>query len=230
MLDLCFMRQSPPKARINSLRSSQSDDRVSTSSQSVQENPTVQQWMRDKAICEDSNPISWKVCVLGSISLALAIVSAFGARSMMAEFILRTADSVLPLHVHRRPQAAASSVHAQARKTALSGDLEQAVSMYKKAELECDLKNPARAELLNDLGVALTASGKNEEAARYLKEAIQLNPSLIAAYNNLAISQMLAGDRSSAMSTLEEAIKIQPQNEYAALKLKRMWTNSSQNK
>jgi len=187
---------------------------------------TVQQWMRDKRICEDINPTSWKVCLLGTISLALAIVTAFGARSVVAEFLLRTADSVLPFHVHRRSPAAASNVHAEARKTALSGDMDRAVSMYKKAVLECDEKNPARAELLNDLGVALTASGNNDEAACYLKEAIQLNPSLIAAYNNLAVSQMLSGDKASAVSTLEEAVRIQPQNEYAALRLKRMWASS----
>jgi tetratricopeptide (TPR) repeat protein len=191
------------------------------------EDPTVQQWMRDKGICEDSNPTSWKLCLLGTITLALAVVTAFGARSVLAEFLLRTADSILPLHVHRIIPAAASSVHAQARKTAMNGDLDKAVTMYRKAELECDAKNPARAELLNDLGVALTASGNNEEAARYLKEAIELNPSLIAAYNNLAISQMLAGDKASAVATLEEAVRIQPQNEYAALKLQRMWASTS---
>jgi hypothetical protein len=187
---------------------------------------SVQQWMRDKNICEDSNPTSWKLCLLGTVSLALAIVTAFGARSMVAEFLLRTADSVLPFHVHRRAPAAVSNVHVEARRTALSGDMDRAVSMYKKAVQECDVKNPARPELLNDLGVALTASGNNVEAARYLKEAIQLNPNLIAAYNNLAVSQMLSGDKASATSTLEDAVRIQPQNEFAALKLKRMWANS----
>ncbi len=191
------------------------------------DDPSVQQWMRDKRICEDSNPTSWKICLLGTISLALALVTAFGAKSVVAEFLLRTADSVLPFHVNRR-SAAASNVHAQARETALSGDLDRAVSMYKKAVLECDQENPARPELLNDLGVALTASGNNVEASRYLKEAIQLNPNLIAAYNNLAVSQMLSGDKASAVLTLEEAVRIQPQNEYAALKLKRMWACSEQ--
>lgn len=198
------------------------------SSVQPQDDPSVQQWMRDKHIAEDSNPTSWKLCLLGTISLALAIVTAFGARSVAAEFLLRTADSFLPFHVNRRSPAAASTVHAQARKTALSGDLDRAVSMYRKAVLECDVRNPARPELLNDLGVALTASGNNAEAARYLKEAIQLNPSLIAAYNNLAISQMLSGDKASAEATLEEAVRIQPQNECAALKLRRMWACSEQ--
>ncbi|CAN5327912.1 hypothetical protein BH10CYA1_BH10CYA1_30120 [soil metagenome] len=195
---------------------------------SPEDDPSVQQWMREQHICEDGNQTSWKLCLLGTISLALALVTAFGARSVVAEFLLRTADSVLPFHVNRRSPAAASIVHAQARKTALSGDLDRAVSMYKKAVLECDEKNPARPELLNDLGVALTASGNNVEATRYLKEAIQLNPSLIAAYNNLAVSQMLSGDKASAVLTLEDAVRIQPQNEYAALKLKRMWAWSEQ--
>lgn len=193
-----------------------------------QDDPSVQQWMRDKRIAEDSNPTSWKLCLLGTISLALAIVTAFGARSVAAEFLLRTADSILPFHVNRHSPAATSNVHAQARKTAMSGDLDRAVSMYRKAVLECDEKNPARPELLNDLGVALTASGNNAEATRYLKEAIQLNPSLIAAYNNLAICQMLSGDKASAEATLEEAVRIQPQNEFAALKLRRMWACSEQ--
>lgn len=193
-----------------------------------QGDPSVQQWMREKKICEDSNPISWKLCLLGSVSLALAIFSAFGARSVVAEFLLRTADTVLPFHVHRGAPAAVSTAHVQARRTALAGDMGRAVEMYKKAVSECDLKNPARPELLNDLGVALTASGNNAEAARYLKEAIQLNPNLIAAYNNLAISQMLSGDKASAMATLEDAVRVQPQNEIAALKLKRMWANSSE--
>ncbi len=192
------------------------------------EDPSVQQWMRDKKVCEDCNPISWKLCLLGTVSLALAMVSAFSARPMVAEFLLRTADSVLPFHVHRRAPAAVSTARVQARKTALSGDIDRAVAMYKKAVLECDVKNPARPELLNDLGVALTASGNNVEASRYLKEAIQLNPNLIAAYNNLAVSQMLSGDKISAMSTLEEAVRVQPQNEFAALKLKRMWANSEE--
>ncbi|MBI2811828.1 MAG: tetratricopeptide repeat protein [Candidatus Melainabacteria bacterium] len=227
------MRPLPPKNTKSVERPAESacsvasaDLEVEQVSSRPQDDPSVQQWMRDKHISEDVNPTSWKLYLLGTISLALAIVTAFGARSVVAEALLRTADSFLPFHVNRRSPAAASTVHAQARKTALSGDLDRAVSMYKKAVLECDEKNPARPELLNDLGVALTASGNNVEAARYLKEAIQLNPSLIAAYNNLAVSQMLSGDKASAVSTLEEAVRIQPQNEYAALKLKRMWACS----
>ncbi|HEY9678154.1 MAG TPA: tetratricopeptide repeat protein [Drouetiella sp.] len=206
-------------------RSEMSDRLALSGTAAQQEAATVQQWMRDKHICEDSNSTSWKLYLIGALSLALAIVTAFGAKSAVVRYLLNTPDSI-PAHMHRGLTATASSTHAQARKTALAGDLDRAVNMYKKAEQECDPKNPARAELLNDLGVALTAAGKNDEASRYLKEAIQLNPSLIAAYNNLAISQMLSGDKASALMTLDDAVKAQPQNEYAALKLKRMWANS----
>lgn len=241
LLDLRFMRPLPPKKPKTEERSIDcvQDQRV-TNTRVVSsvvddvrsgrpDDLSVQQWMRDKKVAEDKNPISWKLCLLGTLSLALIGVTAFGARSVLAEFVLRTADRFLPVHVVRRPPAAASVVHAQARKTAMNGDLARAVSMYKKAVEECDVKNPARPELLNDLGVALTAAGDNAEAARYLKEAIQLNPNLIAAYNNLAISQMLSGDKAAALATLDDAVRVQPQNEYAALKLRRMWTSAQSN-
>lgn len=48
-------------------------------------------------------------------------------------------------------------------------------------------KNPRDAVALNDLGFALRQNGKLEEAEKYLKQAIEIKPSLAQAYTNLSV-------------------------------------------
>jgi len=69
------------------------------------------------------------------------------------------------------------------------------------------------ATTLNNLGLALIAQGKNEEAAAAFHRALKKDPTLNTARNNLATVLLRMGDVPAATATLEEALRLDP--EYA---------------
>ena len=70
--------------------------------------------------------------------------------------------------------------------------------------------NPDSAEPHYNLGVALVAEGKNEEAIYHYKIAIKINPDSADAYNNLGSALLREQKIEAAISNYKIAIKINP--------------------
>ena len=70
--------------------------------------------------------------------------------------------------------------------------------------------NNEHAENVYNIGVALVAEGKNEEAISHYKMAIKLNPDFAAAHNNLGAVLFNAKMTEEAIDYYKEAIRIRP--------------------
>ena len=68
----------------------------------------------------------------------------------------------------------------------------------------------ASAQALFKNGVAEHVAGKVEAAARYYRDALQLNPFLAEAHNNLATAASQSGDTDAAQSGFERAVELKP--------------------
>ncbi|MFN2427187.1 MAG: tetratricopeptide repeat protein [Candidatus Binatia bacterium] len=62
----------------------------------------------------------------------------------------------------------------------------------------------------NNLGVALQAAGRQDEAARHYQEAVRLNPTWPEALNNLGIAHAWRGDFAGARGRFEDALRVRP--------------------
>ncbi len=83
------------------------------------------------------------------------------------------------------------------------------ITIFKHAIRVTDKKYPNFALIHNNLGIALFADGKNEEAISHFKTAIKLKPTHVKAYYNLGIA---LADRKieEAISYYKMAIKLNP--------------------
>ena len=84
------------------------------------------------------------------------------------------------------------------------------ITIFKHAISVTDKKYPSVALLHNNLGNALVAEGKNEEAISHYKMAIKINPDLAGAYNNLGTVLFSAKMTEEAIDYFKEAIRIRP--------------------
>jgi len=62
----------------------------------------------------------------------------------------------------------------------------------------------------NNLGIALVAEGKNEEAISHYKMAIKLNPNYTNAHYNLGIVLVQKGEMKEAVHHFRETLKLKP--------------------
>ena len=69
-------------------------------------------------------------------------------------------------------------------------------------------KNPKDPVALNDLGWACRQNGKLDEAARYLKLAIEIKPEMGEAHSNLSVVYYDQSKFSEALSEAQKAVKI----------------------
>jgi len=87
---------------------------------------------------------------------------------------------------------------------------ESSITVFKHAIKVTDKKYPTFAAVHNNLGIALVAEGKNEEAISHYKMAIKLNPDYAQAYNNLGAALFNAKMTEEAIDYFKEAIRIRP--------------------
>jgi serine/threonine-protein kinase len=84
------------------------------------------------------------------------------------------------------------------------------------AAFQANLKvNPKHAETHNNLGNALNARGRREEAIRAYRAAVALNGSFAGARYNLGCTLWNAGDLEGAHRELEKVVTLQPGNAVA---------------
>ena len=84
------------------------------------------------------------------------------------------------------------------------------ITVFKHAIKVTDKKYPNFAVVHNNLGIALVAEGKNEEAISHYKMAIKLKPDYADAYNNLGAVLFNAKMTEEAIDYFKEAIRIRP--------------------
>jgi len=84
------------------------------------------------------------------------------------------------------------------------------ITVFKHAIKVTDKKYPGFAVVHNNLGIALSADGKNEEASSHFKMAIKLKPDYPKAYNNLGLALFADRKNEEAISHYKMAIKLKP--------------------
>jgi len=84
------------------------------------------------------------------------------------------------------------------------------ITVFKHAIKVTDKKYPSFSVVHNNLGVALFADGKNEEAISHLKMAIKLRPTRAEAYDNLGLVLLAEQKTEEAIYHYKMAIKLVP--------------------
>ncbi|MGH9378528.1 MAG: tetratricopeptide repeat protein [Terriglobia bacterium] len=89
--------------------------------------------------------------------------------------------------------------------------LQQALEELTLAEQD----RPSDARVHNFRGIVLTRLGKQDDAAAEYREAIQLDPKLVAAYRNFGLLEFSEGHIEEARVTLSKALELAPSDSYA---------------
>ena len=84
------------------------------------------------------------------------------------------------------------------------------ITIYKHAIRVTDKKYPNLVLIHNNLGIALFAKQKNEEAISHYKMAIKIKPDYALAHNNLGAALFADRKIEEAISHYKMAIKIKP--------------------
>ena len=84
------------------------------------------------------------------------------------------------------------------------------ITIFKHAIRVTDKKYPNFASIHYNLGIALVAEGKNEEAISHYKMAIKIKPDYAEVHYNLGNTLLNKGRTSEAISHYKIAIKIKP--------------------
>ena len=87
---------------------------------------------------------------------------------------------------------------------------ENSITLFKHTIEVTDKKYPNLAIIHNNLGIALFADGKNEEAIYHYKRAIKLKSNHALAHYNLGIALFADGKNEEAISHYKMAIKLNP--------------------
>ncbi len=92
---------------------------------------------------------------------------------------------------------------------------ENTITIFEHTIKVTDKKYPNLAIVHNNLGIALFAAQRNEEAIFHYRTAIQLKPTLVKPYYNLGIALSNVDKVEEAISQYNMAIKLNPEHSYA---------------
>jgi tetratricopeptide (TPR) repeat protein len=114
-----------------------------------------------------------------------------------------------------------------AQPPASSGSYEQALTLIKQQQVEQGIallrkilvQSPDDLRAHNLLGIALTTSGKIQEANTHFQKAIELNPRFYPALKNLALNEMRLNRIEEAKAHLAQALQIEPNDPVVHLAL-----------
>jgi len=84
------------------------------------------------------------------------------------------------------------------------------ITIFEHAIRVTDKKYPTLSRIHYNLGIALVAEGKTEEAISHYKMAIKLNPDYAEAYSNLGVVLFAERKIEEAISHYKMAIKLKP--------------------
>ncbi|MCO8122389.1 glycosyltransferase family 39 protein [Stieleria sp. TO1_6] len=125
---------------------------------------------------------------------------------------------VCHLPVHDTGRFAASSFANLGAASAESGDMQQALSLFRRAASEA----PSMPEVHVNLGRALLATGQPVNAVSELRLALALEPNLADVDYFLATALERTGDRQTALLHYRRAVALDPSNQRAAAALRRL--------
>jgi tetratricopeptide (TPR) repeat protein len=91
------------------------------------------------------------------------------------------------------------------------GHWKNSITIFKHDIKVIDKKYPNFAIIYNNLGIALFADGKNEEAISHYKMAIRLNPNYTNAHYNLGIILLHKGALKEAVYHFRETVRLRPE-------------------
>src|SRR5262249_52939783 len=114
-----------------------------------------------------------------------------------AEVLLRRGVDLSQEHLGEKSTSTADALGRLSRLYHSTGRYDDAVKNAEKAiaaQRAADPKNPALAERLNDLGLALYFSGKPKEADKPVREAVEIGRAQPAPTRTLGESLVLLGD------------------------------------
>jgi len=134
--------------------------------------------------------------------IGIFIIAAWGVPELMAKW--RHRDKVLTILAGVWIPILMTMTWAQI------GHWKNSITIFKHAVRVTDKKYPNLAFIHNNLGIALFAEQKNEEAISHYKMAIKIKPDYAEAHNNLGIALVAEGKIEEAISHLKMAIKIKP--------------------
>lgn len=123
-----------------------------------------------------------------------------------------------------------------AQSTAPSASYEEALSLIRRQQFEPGIalllkileQSPNDIRAHNLMGIALTASGKIEEANTHFQKAIELNPRFYPALKNLAINEMRLNRIAEAKAHFTQALEFGPDDPVANLALGEIHFNEKQ--
>ena len=162
----------------------------------------------------------WRSPKLFGAAVVSVLVATVGLTSTILLLPELTADSTklvfAPLPTSsaspRQPQAEFQSLCKSGQALVNAGKMTEGLNQFKKAEALKDIDGKSKAELFNDMAIALHQTGQQRDSVRYLERAIQADPTLISARNNLALVLIDIGDNDRASAVLHEAARLQPKN------------------
>jgi len=134
--------------------------------------------------------------------IGIFIIAAWGVPELMAKW--RHRDKVLTILAGVWIPILMTMTWAQI------GHWKNSITIFEHAIKVTDKKYPNFAIVHNNLGIALFAEQKNEEAISHYKMAIKLNPDYAKAYSNLGIALVAEGKNEEAISHYKMAIKLNP--------------------
>ncbi|MGB3512047.1 MAG: tetratricopeptide repeat protein [Microcoleaceae cyanobacterium] len=114
-------------------------------------------------------------------------------------------DSYKKNRIKQHPKSA-KKYYSSGKISALQGDLELAITSYRKA-LEID---PYFTEIYYSLADILVNQNRPEEAVNIYKQAIKIQPNLWKAHHNLANLLQEMGDLDAAVTIYNQSIKLNP--------------------
>ncbi len=162
----------------------------------------------------------WRSPKLFAAAVVAAVVAIAGLTSTLVLVPELTADSAKLVFVpfaKSRTSPTLGEVEFQSRcKNAQSlvsaGDVQKGLSEFRKAEALPNVSSKLKAELFNDMAIALHQTGQKRDAVRYLEKAIREDASLVSARSNLSMILLELGDNDRASAVLNEAVRLEPKN------------------
>jgi tetratricopeptide (TPR) repeat protein len=105
-----------------------------------------------------------------------------------------------------------------------AGRLAEAESAY-RAALTITPHDPA---VTLNLGVAVAAQGRHQDAVGYFDKVLQADPGLVSAHYNRAVAMMALGETQEAINDFERAAKLEPEHYEAHRALGFLWLSQGE--
>jgi protein O-mannosyl-transferase len=161
-------------------------------------------------------PITLAAAVAAQFSRSFAVASRFAAGLLIAvtlgvltwrqSHIYRDADTLYRTTLQQNPECWMAANNLGKDLMASPAQLSDAIALFERA-----LRlRPEYPEAENNLGLALTQSGRATEAIVHLERAIAMKPAFYQAHNNLGIAYARSGQTERAVRAFRRATELNP--------------------